>query len=279
LHIGLKQAVLRLHKFAPPTISFTRRVVEEPEPGSSHDDEDENGEQQDSRDDKPHQQQPQTEEIYPVCWFEDEATELPLRWQLFAGILWDSHQKSSGDGLPWKIRLHFTNYPSSQLLELDSSTGGGLLTTVERIFKNSLKQALVLQHGHAKVTLNMTKQSHQRMWDSIVTSKYSIYKPLQEDIQAKEANHLIPIRLLVDSSKPLIQKRCDDQSLTLGQLLHQWIPQHFEKANNDEIQPKLPTVSWRVSGIVPPLSTPIVDLWQTLCHPDTFLYISIVMQQ
>ena len=34
LHIGLKHAVMRLHKFAPPTISFSRRVVEEPDVGT-----------------------------------------------------------------------------------------------------------------------------------------------------------------------------------------------------------------------------------------------------
>lgn len=285
LHIGLKDAVMRLHKFAPPTISFTRRVVEEPGVGTGSQDEEDgkkkdDGEESSKEEKQPETKQPETE-LYPVCWFEDEATELPLRWQLFAGVLWDSHQSTTNNsGLPWKIRLHFTSYPSSQLLELDATSG--VKTTVERTFKNSLKQALVLQHGHAKVALNMTKQSHHRLWDSIVTSKYSIYKPIQEDIQAKENIVLIPIRLLVDASKPLVQKRCDDSSLKLGQLLHLWAPEHFEEKEAEGAstiqQPKFSTTTWRVSGTMPPLSALVLDLWRTLCQPDNFLYIAIVTQ-
>jgi autophagy-related protein 5 len=279
LHIGLKLAVMRLHKFAPPTISFTRRVVEEPDVGTgSHDEEaDEKQNNREENKEEPEKKKIEVEEVYPVCWFEDEATELPLRWQLFAGVLWDIHQTTTSNiDLPWKIRLHFTSYPSSQLLELDSISG--VNTTIERTYKNSLKQALVLQHGNNKVALNISKQSHQRVWDSIVTSKYSVYKPIQEDIQAKTNLVMIPIRLLVDSSKPLIQKRCDEQSITLGQLLHQWIPEHFDKAEDCTIQPKLPIIAWRVSGIVPPLSALVLDLWRTLCQPDNFLYIAVVTQ-
>jgi autophagy-related protein 5 len=314
--LGLQQAVIRLHKFAPPTFSFPRRVVEEPDPGGAHDDDDDDDTEENkdknkgpsSETEKGHGAEKQEEATklpppppveaapaYPVCWFEDEGTELPLRWQLFAGILWDSHQQQRNNNnnnnnnsdlvqIPWKIRLHFTSYPSSQLLELEGASG--VLTTIERSFKDSLKQALVLQHGNNKTALNMTKQSHQRLWDSIVTSKYSVYKPIQENIQATSNLALIPIRVLIgSSSKPLIQKRCDDQSLTLGQLLQLWIPQHFVRVEEEDdattlkyIQPKLPDTQCRVSGIVPPLSALVVDLWRTLCHPDNFLYISVVTQ-
>lgn len=278
LHIGLKHAVMRLHKFAPPTISFSRRVVEEPDVGTrSQGEEDDEQSSGDNTRDEPTKEKTEEEEIYPVCWFEDEATELPLRWQLFAGILWDSHQSATNNkNLPWKIRLHFTSYPSSQLLELDPASG--VLTTVERTFKNSLKQALVLQHGHAKVALNMTKQSHQRVWHSIITSKYSVYKPIQEDIQAKDNLTMIPVRLLVDSSKPLIQKRCDDQAITLGELLLQWIPEHFVTAEDGDVKPALHIIKWWVSGVVPPLTCRLKELWLTLCHPDNFLYIAVVTQ-
>lgn len=307
LHIGLQEAVVRLHTYAPPTFSFTKRVVEEPETlGDDSSPEDGNSGDADGgpEGNSGSKAQRETESstttttttsmtatikqkaiVYPLCWFEDEATQLPLQWHLFAGVLWDSYSSRSAEKshLPWRIRLHFTNYPSAQLLDLDAATSG-VLTTVERTFKNSLKQALVLQHGQNKVALNMTKQTHQRIWDAIVTSKYAVYKPIQEDIQADPKTHLamIPVRLVVGPSKPLIQKRCDDSTLTLGQLLHSWLPQHFKtKADGDSnrnVVPTLETTGWRVSGLSPPLSIQIVDLWQSLSHPDNFLYISILLQ-
>lgn len=308
LHIGLQEAVLRLHKYAPPTFSFTKRVVEEPDTlgGDGDDSSAEDGDNVD-KDEEPSEENsaarkdgaPKTTKsmtatikqktiIYPLCWFEDEETQLPLQWQLFAGVLWDSRASQSSAGpnlLPWRIRVHFTNYPSSQLLDLDAATSG-VLSTVERTFKNSLKQALVLQHGQNKVALNMTKQTHQRIWDSIVTSKYAVYKPIQEDIQADPKNQLamIPVRLVVGPSKPIIQKRCDVSTLTLGKLLHLWLPKHFvpklgQGESDENIVPVVEKTTWRVAGLAPPLSSPLVELWQSLCHPDNFLYISITLIQ
>jgi autophagy-related protein 5 len=308
LHVSLAQAVRRLYKFAPPTLSFQgiRRVVEEPDFGTGgSDEEDKEEDKADSNNNnnnnnnaptKPAEEQ---EPPYPLCWFEDEASEMPLRWQLFTGVLWDGLPRSLDDDktttnnppLPWKIRLHFTSYPSSQILELDASNeNGGLLTTVQRNFKNSLKQALFLQYGNSKKAMNMTKQSHQQLWDSIVSAKYSLYKQVNADLQSRqdEELQLIPIRLLVDSSKPPIQKRTEvntKERLSLGALLNQWIPQYFVEKEEGEagettttIQPKYSSIQWRVSGIVPPLSISVLDLWRSLSHPDHFLYIIVVTQ-
>ena len=315
LHLGLQEAVFRLQTFAPPTFSFTKRVVEEPETTTTTEpDSDEevprpssDGAQASGNDDthsggntdsgnQDNTTTPATEPAkpYPLCWFEDEETQLPLQWQFFAGVLWDSHRpaKKGDDGssntngdMPWRIRVHFTNYPFAQLLDLDAGATG-VLTTVERTFKNSLKQALVLQHGQNKVALNMTKQSHERLWDSIVSAKYATYKPIQEDIQAEDSKVvLVPIRLMMAPSKPVIQKRCDDLTLSLGDLLCLWAPKHFhakEKAQEGDhekvrvVESVQPGTLWRVAGVSPPLSTRLVDLWQALSHPDGFLYIAIV---
>jgi len=72
-----------------------------------------------------------TTSLFPECWFEDEESGLPLRWQLFVGVLYDlmkgrlivNHPGSplcnQFRNLPWKIRIHFTSYPTDQLLPLD----------------------------------------------------------------------------------------------------------------------------------------------------------------
>jgi autophagy-related protein 5 len=200
LHIGLQNAVMRLHKFAP--VSFPNIIRSEPDP---------------SEEDKQTSSSTTTSTEYPVCWFQDVETQFALRWHLFVGVLWDLKATKS---IPWKIQLHFTQYPSSQILPLESS----ILTTMEHNFMNSLKQALFLQYGTAKVAMNMTKQTHNKMWDSVVTSNYQLYEQVNDDLQqtSESSMNLLPIRLMIDS-KPPIQRPCrisDGEMCTLVLVKH-----------------------------------------------------------
>lgn len=198
LHIGLKQAVMRLYKFAP--VSSFSSLIKREEPG------DENttctGNHQVMNDSKQDAQQEQ----YPVCWFEDEDTQFALRWHLFVGVLWDMKQQKK-KLLPWKIRLHFTQYPSSQILPMDN---GGVLETVERYYMNSLKQALFSQYSSNKVAMNMSKQTHEQIWDSITTNNYQLFHQVNTDLQQTSSSDikLLPVRVLVNSTKPSIQRPC-----------------------------------------------------------------------
>lgn len=99
-----------------------------------------------------------------------------------------------------------------------------------------------------------------------------------------KANNLVmlPIRLSVDPTKPMVQKRFEGgpttTAATLDTLFLEWVPSHFESVTNDgteAVQPKSENLSWRVAGLSPPLSTPLLDLWLALKHPDNFLYISL----
>jgi hypothetical protein len=300
LHVGLEDAVRRLQDYGPPSFAF-RKVMQVQE--SDHYLESNNSEEDvDKKKDyyggetatERANEHPNTSSsdskappLYPVCWFEDEATQQPLKWQYFVGVLFDSihhHAKGKGSPLPWKIRLHFNTYPTHTLLELDQVSP--ILTTVERTFKNSLKQALVLLHGNNKAALNLSKQSHQSIWKAIQTSAYDLYKPiLLQELQPKENADvkMIPIRLWMDPTTPMIQKRWDnavvpgnDSSQTLGALLCQWVPQYFERGNaNDICRQTNDAICWSVAGVRPPLSSSLLDLWRTLAQPDNFLYICV----
>jgi len=186
LHVGLQEAVLRLYKFAP--VSFSSLIQRE-EPGEDNTAEITTG-----------KTMPDSEHHYPVCWFEDEDTQFALRWHLFVGVLWDMKKST----LPWKIRLHFTQYPSSQILPLDS-----VLQTVERYYMNSLKQALFLQYSTNKVAMSMSKQTHGKIWDSIITNNVQLYQQVNGDLQQNPNKvNLLPIRVLVNLLKPPIQRPC-----------------------------------------------------------------------
>jgi len=238
LHVGLRDAIERLQKFAPATIHSGGMIIrKEPETsqgdGNSHRDE-EDAEARDSKLSYGNITETTKKWKFPVCWFEDEKTQLPLRWHIFAGVLFDiltsdqtqkqthlsSPQYSSSFPrsecrVPWKIRLHFSSYPSSQLLSLDDNirnNNGNLSevwTTIERSFKNSLKQALFLQTGTARAAMNMSKHIHTRLWEAVVSSNYQLYQQINADLQAKptSALQLLPVRLYLDS-KPPIQRPC-----------------------------------------------------------------------
>lgn len=332
LHTGLQAAVRRLYQFAPTTISFSSGVMRsEPEPESSSD---EDGDDKDKNDQvetpaatmtTPLQLPPEnttTDTAYPICWFEDDETQTALRWHLFAGVLYDMKRKlddASGSGsnantststlhatLPWKIRLHFTAYPSTEILPLQ--TGTTVLHQVQGFFKNSLKQALCLLHGNSKAAMNLTKESHGRLWRAVDTANFFTYhQVVRQDLPTvnKQGMSIVPVRLYVNA-KPPIQRPCRDVTMSLGALLAEWLPEHFfttgvvveeevgeEEGENDEegadtesvtiatipkvvCHAKDTVVCWRVGGIQPSLECSVLDLWQTLSHPDHFLYLVVL---
>ena len=188
----------------------------------------------------------------PVCWFEDENSGLALRWHLFAGTLFDlsskrnsnkykgigsdngSDNSNTNTALPWKLRVHFTSYPTNQILPFNSSGtsssssgggGGDVMPTIRKYYMNSLKQALFLQHGSTQVAMNISKADHRKLWDAVASSNFHLYGEINVELQADVRQNAgndgsssadgtgddglrnIPVRVLVDS-KPAVQRLC-----------------------------------------------------------------------
>lgn len=314
LHVGLSSAVERLHKFAPTTLSFVSGMIrKEPGPGS-YDESSATDEEQNREGNQPlgtssapsptkssdsHRRSDNLTKLddwdrhYPVCWFEDEETQIALRWHIFVGVLYDIIKRDSK--LPWKIRLHFTGYPVSQILPMES---GLVLTQVKNAFKNSLKQALCLQHGNSKAAMSITKESHGRLWDAVSTNNFQLYHQVHANTMPKQLPKdmvMIPVRIYVNAQPP-IQRACRaDESATLGSLLADWLPHLFLAKNEapvllssvpaESLQPTVPfvvqpaeaVVVWRVCGLSSlPLGTAMLELWSQLCHADHFVYIVVI---
>lgn len=273
LHIALEDAVRRLHAFAPPSFTgFALKKREEPDPGSMYVEEEKEEKASAIAEVKasPTTAAAVNSEIktsaFPVCWFEDEETQTALRWHFFAGVLFDL--RLTPHAIPWKIRLHFTSYPSTQLLSL---ADGDVPTHVRSAYKNSLKQAMSLHYGNAKPALNMTKENHGKIWDAIRTANYNLYKQAHSGLP-KQSSLRVPVRVLVDGGPP-VQKPClaTDQ-LTLGGVLRVSAPDHFDDEGARES-----VVDWRMAGLSKAeLSTPILHYWVNLAHPDHFLYITVL---
>ena len=303
---------------------------------------------------------------FPICWFEDELSGEPLRWHLFVGVLHDATkgkaavQNLSRMGsnakepnlLPWRIRLHFTSYPTKLLpfekISIQSTTcsqgddsvndscrdinhTNQVSSSIGRIFRNSLKQALFMQYSSAKVAMSISKSSHEKIWNAILSTDYISYREVNNSLQmgisseaivlpaaaeiSSNVPELVPIRIMLNSES-VMQKPCrafrdinestkrtkedhtaeeepteDDQVLenlverlescsirpktSLGDVLLSWLPQHFERDEINEVVAK-PSVHYSLQGIQPKLTSPILDLWKCLCHPDHFLYITVI---
>lgn len=284
LHVALEQAVRRLHAFAPPAFFGAQTLkFQEPAAGTVYE---EDSDQEDkaadatateaSKASSPTKQEDKsnlTPTPFPICWFEDEVSQTALRWHVFAGVLYDLRNQTQPD-LPWRIRLHFTSYPTSQILPLDGSDD--VLDQVRYVFKNSLKQAMCLHYGNSKPALNLTKDSHGKIWESLRTANYNLYKQAHSGLP-KQKSSWVPIRILVDGGPP-IQKPCRGaaEGTTLGKVLYAAVPALFaakEGATED-------VVNWKIAGISrPPLDVPIQDYWVNLAHPDHFLYIVVLTKQ
>eukprot|EP00568_Trieres_chinensis_P018339 CAMPEP_0183324602 /NCGR_PEP_ID=MMETSP0160_2-20130417/77475_1 /TAXON_ID=2839 ORGANISM="Odontella Sinensis, Strain Grunow 1884" /NCGR_SAMPLE_ID=MMETSP0160_2 /ASSEMBLY_ACC=CAM_ASM_000250 /LENGTH=328 /DNA_ID=CAMNT_0025492215 /DNA_START=30 /DNA_END=1013 /DNA_ORIENTATION=- len=281
LHLGLADEVKRLYKFAPATLSFGFKRGGESgslltgsaprdENISKGDGEHSAGESDDSNRTTSPNIIADTAK-YPVCWFEDESSGMALRWHMFAGVLYDimKDRKKSSEALPWRLRVHFTSYPTHQIL---SFANGNVPQTLEHMFNNSLKQALFLQHGSSKVAMGLSKASHQKLWDAIVGSHYALYEEINGDgLQSCGSKHnggeniqYVPVRVMVDN-KPALQRPCtvfveetNSVKRTIGDLLADWLP---DKLGGETSLVNNKDVSVSVQGISLSLSIPILDVW------------------
>lgn len=190
-------------------------------------------------------------------WLEDKQAKKPLRWHLFAGVLFDllKAQQEHKHTLPWKLILHFSSYPHDKILSL---TNG--LDTVKQYYFNSLKQSLYMQYGNAKKsTSEITKHHHDILWKSIQSNNYEMFSSVNQNLQLNNSSTsttmLLPIRVLLDSH-PVLQKPyrilteqnwesnnsnnqqdkvSDSCGTTLGDLLLHWLPTLFHVVSTKTI--------------------------------------------
>ena len=106
------------------------------------------------------------------AWLSFEG--VPLKWHYPIGLLYDLQsgiqtgdeiQEAQAAGiLPWKLTLHYTDFPSDQLIQMDAEYKV-LLDT----FINSVKEADYIRNGSAKVAMGMSKGDSETLWRSVQT--------------------------------------------------------------------------------------------------------------
>ncbi|XP_006822372.1 autophagy protein 5-like [Saccoglossus kowalevskii] len=198
-------------------------------------------------------------------WFEYEGQ--PLKWHIPIGVLFDLYSFSST--LPWKITLHFQNFPDEELLGCRSKEA------IESHFMACVKEADCLKH-RSQVINGMQKKDHKQLWMGLQNDKFDQFWAINRRLMehtGDEPFRNIPFRIYqVDKSyiQSLFRPVTDDgEPLTLGDLL---------KENLPDIIPKIDACVTQViiQGVEPPLDTPIQWLSEHLSHPDNFLHICVL---
>ena len=204
------------------------------------------------------------------CWFEDVDKNIPLHWHHFAGVLYDNHHHfSSPRPLPWKLRVYFQD-PPEVLLPMMENTN-----SVQFMYKHSVKQAVTIYFGNNKKALSMTKQTHEDLWNSLVSKNDvgTFQQACERIFNEVVPNPEIPVRLILSSPphkgepSPPPRTLAGDPSSTVKDFLES----HMGGWNDDHCK-------ICVAGISVPSSSILQDLYRSLYHPDFFLYI-IVKQQ
>ncbi|KAF2098951.1 autophagy protein 5 [Rhizodiscina lignyota] len=147
-------------------------------------------------------------------WFSYE--DVPLKWHYPLGLLYDLYagaepanaevegegdngnsETSEPDTLPWKLVVHFTDWPSEQLVKLDSE-GKQLLDA----FRNSVKEAGFIRHSTGKVVMGLGYEDSTQIWRAVEEHDLSLFNPVHAKLLNPPGLSLknIPIRLYLPST-------------------------------------------------------------------------------
>ncbi|KAL8909795.1 MAG: hypothetical protein Q9171_004885 [Xanthocarpia ochracea] len=105
-------------------------------------------------------------------WFSYE--DVPLKWHYPLGLLYDlfsgappaqddrSSPVQRPSTLPWRLTLHFTDWPGDQVVQPDAE--GKVLHDA---FINSVKEADFLRNGTAKGIMSLSKDDSTQLWNAV----------------------------------------------------------------------------------------------------------------
>ncbi|KAL9633589.1 MAG: hypothetical protein Q9164_004609 [Protoblastenia rupestris] len=115
-------------------------------------------------------------------WFSCE--DVPLKWQYPLGLLHDlfsgaspyqaggkeikdqTNNEDSEGQLPWRLTIHFTNWPEQALVRPDAEG-----EALHDAFINSVKEADFLRNGTAKGIMSLSKEDSTTLWNAVQERK------------------------------------------------------------------------------------------------------------
>lgn len=236
--------------------------------------------------------------------FED----VPLKWHLPAGLLYDLYSGTSGHSqdnngrgdnrstqeeenqleasLPWKLTLHFSNWPTDQLTQLDDA--GKVLPDA---FTNSYKEASFVRHGSNRVVMSLGKDDATQLWESVEKHDLQLFSQVNRKLLNPPGVALksIPFKVYLPSAAPgdfsstpaqghmkvvqslMTPTLSSRQPQTLGTALNSLLPTLFPSRRSPLLA--IPVLH----GAVVPLGVGFQELAELCSYADGFLHIAVVM--
>ena len=124
------------------------------------------------------------------AWFSFEG--VPLKWHHPIGLLYDlfsgaipafpqadryssgaSTSSGSANPLPWRLMLHYSGFPSDQLVQLDEEG-----KALHDAFINSVKEADFLRNGTGNAIMKLSKDDSTALWEAVVNRTYFTLIPI-----------------------------------------------------------------------------------------------------
>ena len=256
-------------------------------------------------------------------WFSFE--DVPLKWQYPLGLLYDlfsgaSPAQASGiasqdrsptdeqeDHLPWRLTLHFTEWPEQALVRPDAE--GKMLHDA---FINSVKEADFLRNGTAKGIMSLSKDDSTKLWNAVqertpqraslhpalfgrllligaLTDDFDSFNLISRRLlyaQGAPLRH-IPLKIYLPSSPTASEPTSGHlrivQSLitpispgsrapqTIGTALHALLPTLFPSRRTPILAKAV------LHGAVLPMSAIVEDVMRTATYLDGWVHLGVVM--
>jgi autophagy-related protein 5 len=227
---------------------------------------------------------------------------VPLKWQHPLGLLYDTlsgavpafiddrdiNSIRTTNNLPWKLELHFSNFPADILLPLDPA---GKIHYDAYI--NSVKEADFLRNGSAKVMMSLGKDDSNALWRSVQEHNLALFNTINQKFlkppAGQELRH-VPLKIYLPSAavtngepgeepplgtlkvvQSLVAPMVGREPQTIGGVLHELIPTVFPSRRTYIFAHAV------LHGAVLPLAASVEDLMRSVAYTDGFLHISLGM--
>ncbi|KAF2749257.1 autophagy protein-like protein 5 [Sporormia fimetaria CBS 119925] len=223
---------------------------------------------------------------------------VPLKWHYPLGLLYDLYsgtephpgegrkEDAEQPGLPWRLRVHFSDYPTEQLIKLDAAG-----KHLHDLYINGVKEADYLRNGTGKTIMSLNKDDSTQLWESVKQHNFSLFNPINHKLLNPQGVNLrhMPIKLYLPHASTENQKEeptpgsvrvmqalvppvlSSRSPQTVGTALNTMVPTLFPSR-------RIPTVAQPVlHGAVLPLTVNVEDLLRTSTYSDGWLHITVSM--
>lgn len=202
----------------------------------------------------------------------------------------DEHDSdSTSPRLPWKLILHFSEFPSDTLIPLDEAG-----KVHHDAYINSVKEADFLRNGSAKVIMSLSKDDSTTLWHSVKQHDMTLFNSINQKFMkpppGMELRH-VAMKIYLPSATSQTDNTGDEQPLgtlkvvqglvkpfaeagapqSLGGALHDLLPTVFPSRRSYIFAQAV------LHGAVLPLAAPVEELMRSVAYADGFLHIAVIM--